>query len=454
LGGSWIHGVGGGGNPIFSLAKKANLELVKSRWERAHVFDAHGLRLPEPIVIWWLKVMSDITEFFEEELEDQNVSISEALDDYLDLNGLGKRDISTRTPILSATSGKESSDISIIGNSSQGEQECEEYTVSKDMQRTLARMALVIAGEWEWAERMEVLSARNAFQDGEQIGPDVMLPDGYWTVFDKTLMNDLREDVVYNAVVTKVTQPSLKTSTSVASSKVTVNTADGKEFLADRIVCTLPLGILKLDQVKFSPVLSDHKAVSMARVGYGTMNKVYLQWEEAFWESKSDAPSPHVILWLNDKSDGRLSIAVNYNVVVPHSNILCLMVTGESGPTIEDLPDSEIINEVLSVLRKAYGTSIPSPCNSLITRWSKDKWSGGSYSSLVLGSSHDDLKQLGKSEGKIHFAGEHTALEYLGSVHGAYFSGIRAATEILQALGKPAPEPYEAVEPTGELSED
>jgi monoamine oxidase len=37
---------------------------------------------------------------------------------------------------------------------------------------------------------------------------------------------------------------------------------------------------------------------------------------------------------------------------------------------------------------------------------------------------------LAKPEGRVHFAGEHTSRDFFGTAHGAYLSGLRAATEI------------------------
>jgi len=55
----------------------------------------------------------------------------------------------------------------------------------------------------------------------------------------------------------------------------------------------------------------------------------------------------------------------------------------------------------------------------------------GTYSSIAVGSSPADIRECGRPEGRIHFAGEHTSTTHQGAVHGAYPSGIRAANEIL-----------------------
>ena len=550
LGGSWIHGVQGGGNPIYSLAMMADSPVVKSRWERTALFNSDGSKASEAVLLWWMKMMSDVTDYFEEELEDPNMSIAEALDDYLQLNNFGNEELSTDEVSFPAirTSESDSDDSFSASMSSEGKRttdgHAEPAVIPAQVQKALVRVALVIAGEWEWAERMEALSARNSFQDGEQLGADVMMPEGYWTVFDRTIMKDLQQDTIeYNSKVTKITlskgdstpkiaptsvisssptfaRASLNRSGSVSSAAtytgpVTVSTADGKDFTADRVICTLPLGVLKRDDVKFSPALSDHKSVSIARVGYGTMNKVWVQFERAFWDENAldsashspdtassanasaagrdshgkngkddsspsapssprslsssisrpssprlsiglqgEALSPHCLIWMNDIGDGRLTVGVNYNVVVPHSNILCVMSTGESAPEIERMSDEEVIGELMTRLRRCYGNDIPDPCNHLISRWSMDEWSHGSYASPVLGSTREDLKELARAEGKLHFAGEHTNSYYLGSVHGAHMSGVRAATEVLTAFGKPAPAPIESFEPEDDLKDE
>lgn len=550
LGGSWIHGVQGGGNPIYSLAQLAKSPVVKSRWERTALFNSDGSKASEAVLLWWMKMMSDVTDYFEEELEDPNMSISEALDDYLQINNFGNEELSTDEvsfPAIRASDSDSEDDFS-ASMSSEGKRTTDSHpapaVIPPQVQKALVRIALVIAGEWEWAERMEVLSARNSFQDGEQLGADVMMPEGYWTIFQRTFMKEFESNTIdYNSKVSKVTMskggssskliaPSNQNSSPTSSraplhnsgsmssissysGPVTVSTTDGREFVADHVICTLPLGVLKRDDVKFNPALSDHKSVSIARLGYGTMNKIWVQFERAFWEEGSSHPShhsssadgntfglgslnsarsqngkddssqsapssprsnassgisrpssprlsiglgealsPHCLIWMNEKGDGRLTVGVNFNVVVPHSNILCVMSTGESVPAVERMSDEEVLAELMTRLRRCYGSDIPEPCNHLITRWSTDEWSYGSYSSLILGSTHDDLKELARAEGKLHFAGEHTNTQYVGSVHGAYISGMRAATEVLTAVGKPAPTPHKSFEPEDDLKEE
>jgi len=54
-----------------------------------------------------------------------------------------------------------------------------------------------------------------------------------------------------------------------------------------------------------------------------------------------------------------------------------------------------------------------------------------------MGSKREDTEELGKPVGdNLFFAGEATHYDCMGTVHGAYKSGVRAAGELLSHLQK------------------
>jgi len=59
-----------------------------------------------------------------------------------------------------------------------------------------------------------------------------------------------------------------------------------------------------------------------------------------------------------------------------------------------------------------------------------DPWARGSYAAYAPGQYTRYYGYVGKPEGAIHFAGEHTALANQGFLEGAVASGERAAEEI------------------------
>ncbi|XP_037660410.1 peroxisomal N(1)-acetyl-spermine/spermidine oxidase isoform X3 [Choloepus didactylus] len=66
---------------------------------------------------------------------------------------------------------------------------------------------------------------------------------------------------------------------------VLVECEDGACFAAHHVILTVPLGFLKehLDTF-FQPPLPPEKAEAIGRMGFGTNNKIFLEFEEPFWE--------------------------------------------------------------------------------------------------------------------------------------------------------------------------
>jgi monoamine oxidase len=61
--------------------------------------------------------------------------------------------------------------------------------------------------------------------------------------------------------------------------------------------------------------------------------------------------------------------------------------------------------------------------------WNAEEWTRGSYAFFAPGQNTTVREWLSKQVGRIHFAGEHTAV-WQGYMHGAVESGFRAAREI------------------------
>lgn len=65
----------------------------------------------------------------------------------------------------------------------------------------------------------------------------------------------------------------------------------------------------------------------------------------------------------------------------------------------------------------------------LVSHWGTDVNSLGSYSYDVVGNSHDLYERLRIPVDNLFFAGEATSMDYPGSVHGAYATGVLAAED-------------------------
>ena len=70
-----------------------------------------------------------------------------------------------------------------------------------------------------------------------------------------------------------------------------------------------------------------------------------------------------------------------------------------------------------------------------LIRWEENTLSYGAYSYLGLSGSDADPSILGETvANKLFFAGEATDWDYQGSIQGAYFSGVRVASELFHHI--------------------
>jgi monoamine oxidase len=195
-------------------------------------------------------------------------------------------------------------------------------------------------------------------------------------------------------------------------------------FVADRAIITLPLGILKSGQVEFSPPLPANKIDAMRRLGMGVLNKLILRFPVCFWPRESE--------WLEYAGERTGEWALFFNlfkhIVKP---VLVAFNSGTFARELEELPDHQIVEQCLAVLRTMFGPNIPSPDGWLVTRWASDPFSLGSYSFIPSGGSGADMDALAEPVGdRLYFAGEATSRAQYATVQGAFFSGFRAAGEI------------------------
>ncbi len=91
---------------------------------------------------------------------------------------------------------------------------------------------------------------------------------------------------------------------------------------------------------------------------------------------------------------------------------------------------------MMKLMRRMTGEKTPQPQKMVITRWSGDRYSRGSYSHLPVGATADDYDQMAAPVGeRLFFAGEATNSRFPATVHGALLSGIREANRLLTIAG-------------------
>ncbi|KAH6650849.1 flavin-containing amine oxidoreductase-domain containing protein [Chaetomium tenue] len=221
----------------------------------------------------------------------------------------------------------------------------------------------------------------------------------------------------------------------------TVTCEDGSIVKADFVVSTIPLGVLKHGNVKFEPPLPSWKSDAIDRLGFGVLNKVILVYKEPFWDEDRDifgvlrSPTIRHSLDQKDYASQRGRFFQWFNVTKTSGlPVLIALMAGDAGFDTEQTCNDDLVAEATSILRSVYGTRVPHPIEAVVTRWASDKFARGSYSSSGPDMKADDYDTMARPIGNLFFAGEHTCGTHPATVHGAYLSGLRAASEVLDAM--------------------
>jgi monoamine oxidase len=250
------------------------------------------------------------------------------------------------------------------------------------------------------------------YNSGQSLGGgDVLFPEGY-SAITEFLARDLSIELDQPVQAIEWGRSPLRVVTSRS------------EFIADRVVVTLPLGVLKAQSVQFSPALPPAKQEAIAKLGMGVLNKCYLRFPSVFWPEDVDwleyIPSRHGewTEWVSFKHVADQPILLGFNAA-------------DRGKAIEALSDAQIVASAMETLKTIFGDGIPEPIEAQITRWASDPFSLGSYSYNAVGASPKLRQALAAPLGQaLFFAGEASHNAFFATAHGAYLSGLRAARQI------------------------
>ena len=86
----------------------------------------------------------------------------------------------------------------------------------------------------------------------------------------------------------------------------------------------------------------------------------------------------------------------------------------------------------MTAIKKWYPNA-PNHVNYKRSSWGNDPNALGSYPFVKAGATPEDCKSYQESEStgnKIYFAGDGTTCQMIGTVHGAYITGVKAAQKI------------------------
>ncbi|XP_044284983.1 spermine oxidase [Varanus komodoensis] len=235
-------------------------------------------------------------------------------------------------------------------------------------------------------------------------------------------------------------------------SHVLVECEDCEFILADHVIVTVSLGVLKKHHENlFHPQLPEEKVLAIQKLGISTTDKIFLVFEEPFWSPECNSIQ---FVWEDEAEAESLTYPeelwykkiCSFDVLYPperYGHVLSGWICGEEALIMEKCDDETVAETCTEMLRKFTGNpDIPKPRRILRSSWGSNPYFRGSYSYTQVGSSGADVETLAKplpySESsktvpmQVMFSGEATHRKYYSTTHGALLSGQREAAHLIE----------------------
>ncbi|KAI1380721.1 FAD/NAD(P)-binding domain-containing protein [Hypoxylon crocopeplum] len=409
---NWIHGTND--NPILDLAKATN--TVTGSWEeRSALFDEAGKQLPHSDAAVYAGVMWNIVSdaFAYSNKHSATISPDESLWDFF------QKEVPGRIP---------------------------DSTPDFEQKR---KYVYQIADQWGAFVGSHIFTQSLKFFWLEECidGENLFVADTYEKILQlvaKPAIEGAR--IKYETVVNRIQ------STNDDGGMLKVYTEDGESLDFDEVVLTAPLGWLKQHTEAFEPPLPSRLTKAIRSIGYGCLEKVYIQFPKAFWFPASSEgrtiqgfcqmlspgyasdSNPHK--WMQEFVElaSLAPEAAQPTLLYYFYGDQSKYITGE----LAKLSSKEKQDAFLLDWFKPYYSRLPhydenspdcQPTGCYATEWLNDDLAGnGSYSNFQVGLEEGDVDIEVMREGMpgrgLWLAGEHTApFVALGTATGAYWSG-------------------------------
>lgn len=249
-------------------------------------------------------------------------------------------------------------------------------------------------------------------------------------------------------------------------SRVELQLDNGESCVADHVIVTVSLGVLKEQHLQlFEPKLPVAKQRAVDGLAFGTVNKIFVEFPEAFWPEDWTG---FTLLWreedlvdIRNTSRAWLEDVFGFYRVSYQPRILAGWIINANGRHMETLPEDEVLAGCMYLFRRFLHWPIPEPLSFRTSAWYTNENFRGSYSfrsmeTERLGTGASELaqpltvvtmtppspardrampQQSRCDKPIVQFAGEATSEHYYSTVHGAVEAGWREAKRLADFYG-------------------
>jgi len=383
LGANWIHGIID--NPIYNIAWRANLidplEIHKSH-QRYNIIGRTGSG--ESIPFSKIVKIYEIYFGFIKKCENYFHSLN----------------------LVSKESDKELTHLS-VGEAIQGM--IEEYIKTvpeeeRELNRKIFQNFINRENVITACDSLDEISLKDFGAYEEFPGGNVTIPEGYYQIIG-LLIDEIklklkaqsqlhRFDILTNHKVDKINWNGIG---STQTSKIKVICDNQTEFFCDHLIITFSLGVLKTyHEQMFHPSLPQYKIDCIQRSGFGTVEKIFLVYDQPLSPKFIDKGVEEILPFWNLKEDRNYQWPFKiYSFTKVSEVCLLVWVTGNDARFIEKRDNWKIGRDITIILRSVLKRpNLPEPVSVLKTNWGSDPLFLGSYSYIALNSSISDIDHL------------------------------------------------------------
>lgn len=202
--------------------------------------------------------------------------------------------------------------------------------------------------------------------------------------------------------------------------RVRIETSAG-DIDAGAVIITVPTSLLARDALRFDPPLPAGHAEAIHALPLGVCNKVFFRLREG--SELLTAPPRHFI------GSAQTSRTCSWESHAADQPLLLAYFGGDL--SIEMECRGELEHFAREELRGLFGSDIEKDLvASLSTGWGKDPWALGSYSAARPGMADARSRLASPVSPNVLFAGEACDVNHYGTIHGAWLSGVQAASRL------------------------
>ncbi|MFK7946440.1 MAG: NAD(P)/FAD-dependent oxidoreductase [Saprospiraceae bacterium] len=249
--------------------------------------------------------------------------------------------------------------------------------------------------------------------------PEYKFKNSTWYDFiDKNFAQEVKHKIIFNAPVTEI---------NYSNDKVQVKTQNGTMYIADKVLVTVSIGVLKSNYIKFEPALNEEKQEAIESIGFLPGFKLVMKFSEKFY--------PNVINCKVETGEkAYYDIAFKKEA---QSHIFGLLVTGESAEEYYQLSSNEaIVEAALKELDEIFDGKASETYTDeyILENWGQHEFTLGTWT-LAFESKQSIIETLNVPlDKKVYFAGEIYDVHKQLGVPGAILSGYHSIDRLL--LGK------------------